>query len=403
VRWTGVIVPPAPGKYDFTLRVGRCRMCGGQDRVSVVVDGKEVASQVNASTPAGQGVARINGTTGMPDVPHPTGPPHFTLDFADARPQTVRIEMTRSSSSMGGGISLDWQPPADVLLKQAVDAAKNADLVVAMVGLSPLLEGEEMPVHVEGFSGGDRTDIKLPASQEKMLTQVAATGKPLVVVLLNGSALAVNWAEQHANAILDAWYPGEAGGNAIAGTLSGANNPGGRLPVTFYTSLDELPPFTDYAMQNRTYRYFQGKPLYAFGYGLSYTKFSYAHVKLSSETVHAGDTLTVVADVTNTGKLAGDEVAELYLLPPHDGNGGLSPNLQLEGFTRIHLLPGQTRQVAFKLSPRQLSEVDAQGVRSVQPGKYLLSVGGSQPKDALAPTPVQTAGFTIVGTQELPH
>jgi len=345
VRWTGVIVPPAPGKYDFTLRVGRCRMCGGQDRVSVVVDGKEVASQVNASTPAGQGVARINGTTGMPDVPHPTGPPQFTLNFADAQPQTIKIEMTRSSSSMGGGISLDWQPPADVLLKQAVDAAKNADLVIAMVGLSPLLEGEEMPVHVEGFSGGDRTDIK----------------------------------------------------------LSGANNPGGRLPVTFYASLDELPPFTDYAMQNRTYRYFQGKPLYAFGYGLSYTKFSYAHVKLSSETVHAGDTLTVVADVTNTGKLAGDEVAELYLLPPHDGNGGLSPNLQLEGFTRIHLLPGQTRQVAFKLSPRQLSEVDAQGVRSVQPGKYLLSVGGSQPKDALAPTPVQTAGFTIVGTQELPH
>jgi len=403
VRWTGVIVPPAPGKYDFTLRVGRCRMCGGQDRVSVVVDGKEVASQVNASTPAGQGVARINGTTGMPDVPHPTGPPQFTLNFADAQPQTIKIEMTRSSSSMGGGISLDWQPPADVLLKQAVDAAKNADLVIAMVGLSPLLEGEEMPVHVEGFSGGDRTDIKLPASQEKMLTQVAATGKPLVVILLNGSALAVNWAQQHANAILDAWYPGETGGKAIAGTLSGANNPGGRLPVTFYASLDELPPFTDYAMQNRTYRYFQGKPLYAFGYGLSYTKFSYAHVKLSSETVHAGDTLTVVADVTNTGKLAGDEVAELYLLPPHDGNGGLSPNLQLEGFTRIHLLPGQTRQVAFKLSPRQLSEVDAQGVRSVQPGKYLLSVGGSQPKDALAPTPVQTAGFTIVGTQELPH
>jgi len=213
----------------------------------------------------------------------------------------------------------------------------------------------------------------------------------------------VNWAQQHANAILDAWYPGEAGGKAIAGTLSGANNPGGRLPVTFYASLDELPPFTDYAMQNRTYRYFQGKPLYGFGYGLSYTKFSYAHLKLSAETVHAGDTLIVVADVTNTGKLAGDEVAELYLLPPHEGNGGLSPNLQLEGFTRIHLLPGQTRQVTFKLSPRQLSEVDAQGVRSVQPGKYMLSVGGSQPKDALAPTPVQTAGFTIVGTEELPH
>jgi beta-glucosidase len=403
VRWTGVIVPPAPGRYDFTLRVGRCRQCGGHDRVSVAVDGREVAAQVNASTPAGMGVARINGTTGMPEVAYPSGPPHFTLDFADTQPRTIRIEMTRSSSSMGGGISLDWQPPADVLLKQAVDAAKNADLVVAMVGLSPLLEGEEMPIHVEGFAGGDRTDIKLPAAQEELLHQVAATGKPLVVILLNGSALAVNWAEQHANAILDAWYPGEAGGRAIADTLAGRNNPGGRLPVTFYASLDELPPFTDYSMRNRTYRYFKGKALYEFGYGLSYTKFSYSHLKLSAATVHAGDTLTAVADVSNTGKMAGDEVAELYLVPPHEGNGGLSPNLQLEGFTRIHLLPGQTQQVNFKLSPRQLSEVDAQGVRSVQPGQYKISVGGAQPNDPRASAPVQTAGFTIIGTEELPH
>jgi beta-glucosidase len=301
--------------------------------------------------------------------------------------------MTRSSSSMGGGISLDWQPPADVLLQRAVDAAKNADLVVAMVGLSPQLEGEEMPIHVEGFSGGDRTDIKLPAPQETMLEQVAAIGKLMVVVLLNGSALAVNWAQQHADAILDAWYPGRAGGKAIADTLIGKNDPGGRLPITFYASLNDLPPFTDYSMQSRTYRYFKGKPLYGFGYGLSYTKFSYSHLKLSTDSVHAGDTLTV----------AGDEVSELYLIPPQDGNGGLSPNLQLEGFSRIHLLPGKTKQVTFRLSPRQLSEVDSKGVRSVQPGRYSLSVGGSQPKDPLAPTPAQIASFTIVGSQELPH
>ncbi len=389
VRWTGVIVPPAPGKYDFTLRTERCRTCAN-DRVTIIVDGKDVTSApATLPSPAA--------------TPRRAGPPHFTLEFANDQPQTIKIEMVRSSSSMGGGISLRWQPPTEVLLKRAVDTAKNADLVIAMVGLSPELEGEEMPLHVEGFSGGDRTDIKLPAPQEAMLEQVAATGKPVVAVLLNGSALAVNWAQQHANAILDAWYPGEAGGRAIADTLTGKNNPGGRLPVTFYASLDELPAFTDYSMQNRTYRYFKGKALYGFGYGLSYTKFSYSHLKLSAETVHAGDTLTVEADVTNAGKRAGDEVAELYLIPPHDGNEGLSPNLQLEGFSRVHLLPAETKHVSFKLNPRQLSEVDSKGVRTVQPGRYSLSVGGSQPKDVLAPTPAQIASFSIIGSQELPH
>lgn len=389
VRWTGVIVPPAPGKFDFALHVDLCRTCG-RDRVSVVVNGKEVFAN-----PAAPGTAQAG------QQQHRTSP-RFTLEFANTQPQKIEIEMVRSSSTTGAGISFDWQPPANVLLQRALNAAKSADLVIAMVGLSPLLEGEEMPIHVDGFSGGDRTDIKLPAPQETMLEQVASTGKPMVVVLLNGSALAVNWAQQHANAILDAWYPGEAGGKAITDTLTGKSNPAGRLPVTFYASLDELPPFTDYSMQNRTYRYFKGKTLYGFGYGLSYTTFSYSHLKLSAETVQAGDTLTAEADVTNTGKLAGDEVAELYLIPPQDGNGGLSPNLQLEGFSRIHLLPGETKHVSFQLNPRQLSEVDSKGVRSVQAGRYSLSIGGSLPKDALAPTPAQIADFTIVGSQELP-
>jgi beta-glucosidase len=403
VRWTGVLVPPAPGKYEFTLRVGRCRLCGGRDHFSVTVDGKQVAAMANASPAPGQGFAHINGTTGAVEDPHPAGPPRFTIDFADTHPLPIRIEMARSSSMMGGGITLEWQPPASVLLQHAVDAAKQADLVVAMVGLSPQLEGEEMPVHVEGFSGGDRTDIKLPAPQQQMLEQVAATGKPLVVVLLNGSALATNWAQEHANAILEAWYPGQAGGQAIADTLAGKNNPAGRLPVTFYTSLDELPPFADYSMQNRTYRYFSGKTLYDFGFGLSYTKFSYSHLKLSTETLNAGDSLTAEADVRNSGSVAGDEVAELYLTAPRDGNGGLSPKLQLEGFQRIHIAPGQIRHVVFKLDPRQLSEVDSNGIRSVQPGSYKLSIGGSQPEDPRAPEPAQIAQFTIQGTQELPH
>jgi beta-glucosidase len=403
VRWTGVLVPPAPGKYEFNMRVGRCRLCGGDDHFSVTIDGKEVAAARNSPPASGMGSARINGTTGVPQDPRAFAPPRFTLEFTDTHPLPITIEMTRSSALLGGGISLDWQPPANVLLKQAVDAAGKADLVVAMVGLSPQLEGEEMPVHVEGFSGGDRTDIKLPQPQQNLLEQLASTGKPIVVVLLNGSALAANWAQEHANAILEAWYPGEAGGKAIADTLTGKNNPGGRLPITFYNSLNDLPPFTDYSMNNRTYRYFKGKTLYDFGYGLSYTSFSYTHLKLSTQTLHAGDTLTVEADVRNTGKVAGDEVAELYLMPPKDSNGGLSPNLQLEGFQRLHLPPGQIEHVTVKLAPRQFSEVDANGTRAILPGIYTISIGGSQPSDAHTTNSVQSVTFTILGTQELPH
>ena len=365
VRWTGVIVPPAPGSYDFTVNVERCRNC---EEFTVTVDGNQVATSEPAATvqtPAGGNARRPGG-----GFPRPSGPPHFTLDATDTQPHTIAIEFSRNSGRTGSGISLDWQPSAATLQPQAVDAAKKADLVIAVVGLSPRLEGEEMPIHIEGFSGGDRTDIVLPAPQRELLEQLAATGKPLVVILLNGSAVAVNWAQQHANAVVEAWYPGEAGGKAIADTLTGVNDPAGRLPITFYASVDQLPDFIDYSMTNRTYRYFTGKPLYEFGYGLSYTKFSYAPLKLSTENVHAGDPLTVETEVRNTGKMAGDEVAELYLTPPKDGNGGLSPNVQLEDFERIHLAPGQVRQVTFRLDPRQLSEVDAQGIRAMQAGHY---------------------------------
>src|SRR5208283_103161 len=180
----------------------------------------------------------------------------------------------------------------------------------------PELEGEEMPVKLAGFSGGDRTSIDLPAAQEEFLKALATTGKPLVVVLQNGSALAVNWAQQNANAILEAWYPGEEGGTAIADTLAGDNNPGGRLPLTFYSSLSQIPPFEDYSMRGRTYRYFTGKPLYGFGFGLSYTSFAYKNLKIATSQVNAGNPVKVQADVRNTGAVAGDEVVELYLTQP---------------------------------------------------------------------------------------
>jgi beta-glucosidase len=223
----------------------------------------------------------------------------------------------------------------------------------------------------------------------------------MVVVLLNGSALAVNWAQNHANAILEAWYPGEFGGKAIADTLLGKKNPAGRLPITFYRSVADLPSFDDYSMKNRTYRYFSGTPLYRFGYGLSYTKFAYSGLKLSSKNLHAGDVLTAEVDLKNTGRVAGDEVAEVYLTPPTTGNGGLSPKIQLVGFQRVTLKAGESRHLKFALTPRELSEVDEKGSREVQSGTYSLAIGGAQPMDPLSPTASQMAVFTIDGESAL--
>src|SRR6185437_15897614 len=191
---------------------------------------------------------------------------------------------------------LIWRKINNAPSPEAIAAAKNADAVIAVVGITSQLEGEEMPVSEPGFLGGDRTSIDLPQPEEDLVEAMAATGKPLAVVLMNGSALAVNWVNEHANAVLDAWYPGEEGGTAVAETLSGKNNPAGRLPVTFYTGVSQLPNFESYSMENRTYRYFKGKPLYPFGYGLSYTTFKYSDLDVPSQAVPAGQ--PVAADAT---------------------------------------------------------------------------------------------------------
>ena len=378
VRWTGVLVPPAAGPQSLVVDLGHCYPCNDEEQVEVKLDGK-VVDTVN--TTAHFGRASLT--------------PAFTLNFTDTTPHPIEMTYHHSAPVFGAGLTLLWTPAPNLLQSQAATLAAKADLTIAMVGLSPDLEGEEMPIHVEGFSGGDRTDIKLPASQQQLLEAVAATGKPLLVVLLNGSALAVNWPAQHANALLEAWYPGEFGGRAIAETLTGKNNPAGRLPVTFYAALDELPPFTDYSMHNRTYRYFTGQPLFPFGFGLSYTHFAYSHLHLSTTHLRAGNPLTAEVDVTNTGALPGDEVAELYLTPP---SSDLNPRLALKAFERLNLAPGQTRHLTFPLDPRQLSLVDAAGNRAVQPGAYTLAIAGAQPTPQ---TP--TAPFTITGTHPLPH
>jgi beta-glucosidase len=279
----------------------------------------------------------------------------------------------------------------------AIEAARNADVVVAVLGISSELEGEEMQVSEPGFKGGDRTSIDLPRPEEELLEALVATGKPVVLVLTNGSALAVNWAKDHVNAILDAWYPGEEGGTAVAETLSGKNDPAGRLPVTFYTGVDQLPPFEDYAMKGRTYRYFEGTPLYPFGYGLSYTTFSYSGLELPSSAVAAGQPMTAEVTVTNTGKVAGDEVAQLYLGFP-DVKG--APIRALRAFHRVHLEPGESRKVQFELKPRDLSMVTEAGEPIIAEGKYTVSVGGGQP-NTVAPTVAGT--FEMKGSYNLPE
>ncbi len=383
VRWSGTLTLPGPGDYTFSVSALGCYPCGDQEGVRVYLDGAPVAeatrSEFNWDPKA----------------------PVFQEHFADTKPHDFRLEYTHRAPLFAAGITLNWQPPADVLRDEAVKAARQADVVVAFVGLSPGLEGEEMPIHVEGFSGGDRTDIGLPRTQQDLLEALAATGKPLVAVLLNGSALAVNWANEHASAILEAWYPGEEGGTAIAETLSGSNNPAGRLPVTFYASLDQLPPFEDYSMKNRTYRYFTGQPLYGFGYGLSYASFAYSNLKLSSNEVKAGEPLSVETEVENTSSVAGDEVAELYLTVPEDSHFENAALLrELRGFERVHLSPGETEKVAFNLTPRDLSQVTANGERKVLPGHFSVVVSGGQPRPGSSSA---EATFEITGEAGLPR
>ena len=300
----------------------------------------------------------------------------------------------------GGGeveAQLIWNRVNNAPDPAAIPAAKNADVVVAVVGITSRLEGEEMPVDLPGFSGGDRTSLDLPKPEEDLVQELAAVGKPLVIVLTNGSALGVNWEKAHANAILEAWYPGEEGGAAIAETLNGKNNPAGRLPVTFYKDVHQLPHFEDYSMKGRTYRYFEGEPLWPFGYGLSYTTFSYSDLTLPTSPINAGDPLDASVTVTNSGKLAGDEVVQLYLKFP-DVAG--APIRALRGFQRIHLEPGASQKVEFHLNPRDLSMVTDLGNIIVAQGKYTVSVGGGQPGTG---APSTSGDFDVEGQIMLPE
>lgn len=364
VQWSGFLNPIATGDYVLGIKAdGFAR---------VLVEDKVVAEGWGNNTHIGQ----IHLEKGHP----------VKLDVSYGRFDEGKHEA-----------ELIWAAVNNVPDPAVVMAAKNADVIVAVVGITSRLEGEEMPVDQPGFSGGDRTTLDLPKAEEDLVQAVAATGKPLVVVLMNGSALSVNWEKAHANAILEAWYSGEEGGAAIAETLSGKNNPAGRLPVTFYKDVHQLPHFEDYSMKGRTYRYFEGDALWQFGYGLSYTTFSYGDLALPNSPVKAGDPLDASVTVTNTGTIAGDEVVQLYLRFP-DVPG--APTRALRAFQRVHLEPGAKENVDFHLSPRDLSMVTLDGDVIIAQGKYTMSVGGAQPGNGVASA---TGNFEINGQVMLPE
>jgi beta-glucosidase len=292
---------------------------------------------------------------------------------------------------------LVWMPPMTDLQDRAVAAVREADVVVAVVGITSDLEGEENGVEQPGFKGGDRTTLDLPKDEQQLLEAVKVTGKPLVVVVMSGSAIALNWAKQNANAILQAWYPGEEGGSAIAETLAGDNNPAGRLPVTVYKGIEQLPDFTDYSMAHRTYRYFDGEPLFPFGYGLSYSSFAYSGLKLASPTLPAGEPLQVEAQVANKSAREGDEVVQLYLTFPKLPG---APKHALRGFARVHLRAGESQTLRFTLDERELSHVDAEGKHLVSAGRYGISIGGGQPGTG---APAVTGELEIRGEKVLPR
>jgi beta-glucosidase len=363
VRWTGFLTPLESGAYQFRPTAFSNKLW---------LDGKLIMDT---------------------SLPHIDAPKTATIRLEKGHGYSLKLE---SVSQDDGGATLVWLSLISNPEQQAVVAAQSADVIVAVVGITSQLEGEELQVILPGFQGGDRTSLDLPKEEEDLLRDLKNTGKPLVVVLMNGSALSVNWADKNANAILEAWYPGEEGGAAIAETLAGVNNPAGRLPVTFFKSIDQLPPFEDYSMKARTYRYFTGQPLYPFGYGLSYSTFTYRRLRLSQNRLNAGVPLNVEVDMKNTSQREGDEVCELYLnFPKLPG----VPRHALRGFQRIHLRPGESRHVQFSLSPRDLSMVSEAGNRVVLPGDYLVSIGGGQPGTSAS---LAQARFTIRGQQNLP-
>lgn len=358
VRWSGYLCPPASG---------RCRIgVNGFNAYKLYLDDEPLVE-----------------FEGEHDH-------HLTtkdVELEAGRFYQLRLEYC--SYGVDSRAQLLWAWPGRDYQGEALAIAEKADVIVAVMGLSPLLEREELTVDVEGFLDGDRTDIGLPAPQEALLKQLHALGKPVVLVLLNGSSLAASWAAEQLPAIVEAWYPGEAGGEAIADVLFGDYNPAGRLPVTFYQSVADLPPFEEYQMDGRTYRFFQGEPLFPFGYGLTYTTFQFDNLQIERATVEAGGQVDIHVDVTNTGERAGDEVVQLYI---RQDSASARLVKELKGFKRVSLEPGECKTVVFTLSVNQLASYDEELLAVVRPGRVEVMVGNSSSN-----LPLRGA-FEIVGS-----
>jgi beta-glucosidase len=374
VRWTGYIQAPATG----THQIGAF----GLNAFDVYVEGKQVASRNN-----------------IHDLAHVYSP----VQMEAGKLYAVRVEYHEYVND--AEIKLEWsRPNSGAMADEALTAAKQADAVIMALGLSPRLEGEEMSVPVEGFSGGDRVSLNIPRVQEDLLQAVMKLGKPTVLVLFNGSAVAVNWAKANVPAIVEAWYPGQAGGQAIADVLFGDYNPAGRLPVTFYQSAEQLPPFTDYNMKGRTYRYFTGEPLFPFGYGLSYTTFTYRNLKLPDQ-ARAGDEAKLSVEVENTGKMAGEEVVQVYVTQA--SRSAHAPIRALAAFDRVALRPGEKKTVQLSIPARSFAMTGSDGRRMAEPGTFEISAGGKQPgfrglADAVT-TSVVTGSLQIAGPAKEIH
>lgn len=367
VVWSGFLVPPETGRYRLGL--------SGFQSGSMTFDGAPFVD--------------------LKGKPWGSLPTLHEVELEAGRRYPITVTGVAETGS--AGIGLAWKrisaDPAAALRA----AAAEADVLVAVVGLTSDLEAEESPVEIPGFAHGDKTTLDIPQDQQALLEVAHATGKPLVVVAMNGSPVNLSWAKDHAGAILEAWYPGQSGGLAIANVLSGRTSPSGRLPLTFYRRIEDLPPFDDYRMEGRTYRYYQGEVVYPFGHGLSYTSFAYGPLAVAPAPGGTTAGVNVEVELQNTGSRAGAEVAQLYLdFPDRPG----TPRIALRGLQRVDLAPGQRRTVTFALSPRDLSAVDPDGQRKVMAGDYRVFVGSGQPETGV---PVSEGRFSVAQDLALPR